>query len=75
MAFFADHHRARYGWDGPPIHDAVAVAWLVEPSLVVSHRLHAAEGLAGRQPNADVGESINRERLMDLVVDAIGSYR
>ena len=29
MRFFAVHHRDRYGWDGPPIHDAVAVAWLV----------------------------------------------
>ena len=26
MRFFAIHHRERYGWDGPPIHDAVAVA-------------------------------------------------
>lgn len=91
MVFFAEHHRARYGWDGPPIHDAVVVAWLVEPSLVVSHRLHVEieasgqltrgrtvgdpEGLAGRPPNVDVGVSIDRERLVDLVVDAIGSYR
>ncbi len=31
MRFFAVHHRDRYGWDGPPIHDAVAVAWLADP--------------------------------------------
>ena len=36
MRFFAIHHRERYGWDGPPIHDAVAVAWLAEPGLVDS---------------------------------------
>jgi len=26
LRFFAIFHRERYGWDGSPIHDAVAVA-------------------------------------------------
>jgi pyrimidine-specific ribonucleoside hydrolase len=91
MRFFAGHHRARYGWDGPPIHDAVAVAWLISPDLVSSRPLRIdvetgsgpargrtvadREGLTGRQPNAEVGMAINRARLIDLVVDAIGRYR
>lgn len=91
MRFFAAHHRDRYGWEGPPIHDAVAVAWLVDPDLVRSERLRIdvettgthtrgrtvadREGLTGRPANAEVGLGINRERLIDLVVDAVGSYR
>jgi len=91
LAFFAVHHRTRYGWDGPPIHDAVAVAWVVEPELVGSNRQRVdvetsglltrgrtvgdPEGLAGRPPNAEVGVSIDRERLIDVVVDAIATYR
>ena len=88
MRFFAIHHRDRYGWEGPPIHDAVAVAWLLEPGLVESRRLRVdvqvgdgltrgrtvadLEGLSGRPPNAEVGVAIDRERFMDVLVDAIG---
>ena len=91
MRFFARHHRERYGWDGPPIHDAVAVAWLVAPDLVSSSSLRIdvetgsgpargrtvadREGLTGRPPNAEVGIAIDRARLIDLIVDAIGHYR
>ena len=87
MRFFAIHHRERYGWDGPPIHDAVAVAWLLEPSLVSGERLRVdidtsdgpsrgrtiadPEGLTGRPANVEVGLSIDRERLMAMLVEAI----
>ena len=88
MRFFAIHHRDRYGWEGPPVHDAVAVAWLLEPGLVEARRLRVdvevgdgltrgrtvadPEGLAGRPPNAEVGVAIDRERLMDVIVEAVG---
>jgi pyrimidine-specific ribonucleoside hydrolase len=90
MRFFAIHHRDRYGWDGPPIHDAVAVAWLAEPGLVESRSLRVdvetagvhtrgrtvadPENLGGRSLNAEVGLSIDRQHLIDLVVDAVGSF-
>jgi pyrimidine-specific ribonucleoside hydrolase len=90
MRFFAIHHRERYGWAGPPIHDAVAVAWLAEPDLVASKRLRVdvetagihtrgrtvadTEGLSGQAANATVGLSIDRGRLIDLVVDAVGRF-
>ena len=88
MRFFAVHHRDRYGWDGPPVHDAIAVAWLLEPGLVDSRRLRVdvelgdgltrgrtvadPEGLAGLPPNAEVGVAIDRERLIDVIVEAVG---
>jgi len=90
MRFFAIHHRDRYGWDGPPIHDAVAVAWLADPDLVAGRPLRIdvetagvhsrgrtvadEEGLSGRPVNAEVGMSIDRERLIDMVVEAVGSF-
>ena len=90
MRFFAIHHRDRYGWDGPPVHDAVAVAWLVAPGLIRHRSLRVdvetagtvtrgrtvadPEGLSGRPPNAKVGMAIDREGLMDLIVDAIGRF-
>ncbi|MFP5344001.1 MAG: nucleoside hydrolase [Candidatus Limnocylindria bacterium] len=88
MRFFAIHHRDRYGWDGPPVHDAVAVAWLLEPTLVAGERLRVdvdtsdgpsrgrtiadPEGISGREPNAEVGMTIDRERLMAMLVEAVG---
>jgi len=90
MRFFTKHHHDRYGWDGPPIHDAVAVAWLVAPELIEAQSLRIdvetgtgpargrtiadREGLTGRPPNAEVGLRIDREGLMDLLVDAVASY-
>ena len=32
------------------------------------------EGLSGRPANAEVGISIDRERLIDMVVDAVGRF-
>ncbi len=34
--FFALYHQRTYGWDGAPIHDAVAVAHVIEPGLVAT---------------------------------------
>jgi len=90
MTFFGLHHKERYGWDGPPIHDAVAVAWLVRPDLVDSKPMHVHLDTSdtdergrtvgtdvtkdGPAPNAHVGVSIDRERLIDLVLEAIATY-
>jgi len=90
MTFFGLHHKERYGWDGPPIHDAVAVAWLVRPDLIDSKPMHVRVDLSdtddrGRTigtdvssdsepPNAHVGVTIDREALIDLVVDAVATY-
>lgn len=90
MRFFGAHHRKRYGWAGPPIHDAVAVAWLVVPGMITSGMLRVdvetagvstrgrtvadPDGLAGRPPNARVGTGIDREGLIDLVVGAVGHF-
>jgi pyrimidine-specific ribonucleoside hydrolase len=90
MRFFGLHHRDRYGWDGPPIHDAVAVAWLVRPDLIEARRLHVRVDTSdgpergrtiGTEPagaevpaNAEVGTRVDREGLMDLMVEAVATY-
>jgi pyrimidine-specific ribonucleoside hydrolase len=90
MRFFGAHHRDRYGWDGPPIHDAVAVAWLVAPELITAESMRVdvevtgtvtrgrtvadRSGRAGLAPNAEVGIGIDRAGLIDLVVDAVGRF-
>jgi len=90
MTFFGLHHKDRYGWDGPPIHDAVAVAWLVRPDIVESKPMHVRIDTSdtdergrtigtdvtsdGDPPNAHVGVTVDRERLIDLVVEAVATY-
>jgi pyrimidine-specific ribonucleoside hydrolase len=90
LRFFAVYHRRRYGWDGSPIHDAVAVAHLAVPGLVTTRLLRVdvetqgkltrgrtvadPEGLHGLPPNVEVGVGIDRARFVDLLVDAIASY-
>ena len=90
MRFFAIHHRNRYGWAGPPIHDAVAAGVLVAPWLVERRRMRVdvetgdgltrgrtvgdEEGISGRPPNAEVGVRIDREAFLDLVIDAVSRF-
>lgn len=94
MRFFGAYHRERYGWEGPPIHDAVAVAWLVRPDLVEGTWMHVVVDTSdgperGRTigteparvgqgveppPNAEVGMRVDREALIDMVVEAVGTY-
>ena len=90
MRFFAVHHRNRYGWEGPPVHDAVAVAVLVAPWLVTRRRMRVdvetapgltrgrtvpdEEGVAGLPPNAEVGLDLDREAFIDLIVDAVARF-
>jgi pyrimidine-specific ribonucleoside hydrolase len=90
MRFFAIHHRDRYGWAGPPVHDAVAVGVLAAPWLVERRRMRVdvqlgdgltrgrtvgdEEGIGGRPPNAEVCVAIDRPAFIDLVVEALARF-
>jgi pyrimidine-specific ribonucleoside hydrolase len=90
LRFFAVYHRRRYGWDGSPIHDAVAVAHLADPGLVPTRPLRVdvetageltrgrtvadPEGLRGLRANVEVGVDIDRGRFADMLVEAIASF-
>ena len=90
LRFFAIFHRRRYGWEGSPIHDAVAVARLVVPDLVteVPYRVDVEteseltrgrtvvdlHGLRGLPPNVSVATEIDRPRFIDMLVEAIARF-
>jgi inosine-uridine nucleoside N-ribohydrolase len=87
--FFSLYHARTYGWEGAPIHDAVAVAEVIRPGLVTTRHRNveielASELCAGRTvvdlwrrterpANVDVGVDLDTEAFFDLLVERIGS--
>jgi pyrimidine-specific ribonucleoside hydrolase len=87
--FFQRFHESRYGFDGSPIHDALAVAEVIDPSLVTrlecnveietvsqycDGRTVVDRWLATDRPkNARVGIDVDAERFLELLVQRISS--
>jgi inosine-uridine nucleoside N-ribohydrolase len=88
VEFFKRFHEETYGWDGAPIHDAVAVAEVVSPGLVTT-RLRNVEvetvselcrgrtvvdlwRRTDRPANARVGVGIDSEAFFRLLGERIG---
>jgi len=90
LDFFYEFHDDRYGWDGVPIHDACAVAAVINDDVVETKPMHVAietnsdhcdgrtvcdrYGALDEEPNTDVGVGIDRDRLLDLLVDELSGY-
>ena len=87
--YFTRYHHETYGWDGAPIHDAVAVAHLIRPGLVETrHRSVEVERdselcrgrtvvdlwkRTERPPNVHVGVGLDVDAFFDLLVERMGS--
>jgi inosine-uridine nucleoside N-ribohydrolase len=87
--FFQRFHERSYGFEGSPIHDAMAVAHVIDPTLVTTSHVNVAvetrsdlcdgrtvvdiRGVTGREPNAKIGVDVDAERFLDLLVARIGS--
>jgi inosine-uridine nucleoside N-ribohydrolase len=86
--FFAVYHRETYGWDGAPIHDAVAVAHVIQEGLVTTIERNVEIELESdicrgrtvvdrwrrtdRPFNAHVGVDLDVDGFFDLLVERIG---
>jgi inosine-uridine nucleoside N-ribohydrolase len=89
--FFSLYHQRTYGWDGAPIHDAVAVASVIRPGLVETRYVNVeieveSELCRGRSvvdrwrrtdrpPNAHVGVDMDRGAFFDLLVTRVATLR
>lgn len=89
LDFFYQFHRAK-GYDGAPLHDAVAVTALIRPKILTMKDYYVQVETAGdycrgmtiadrfgvlQQPaNATVILDINRQAFVDLIVEAISFY-
>jgi len=86
--FYSQHHRRKYTWDGAPVHDAVAVAHVIDDGLLET--VHCGVkvdtgpelsrgrtyvdrwGSAGWEPNCHVAVDIDAERFLELLIERIG---
>lgn len=87
LTFFADSYREVFGFEAPPLHDPVAMAWVIDPTLVSTVEANVTIELtgtytrgatvvdlhkaAGRPPNARVAVGLETGRFWDLIVAAI----
>lgn len=87
LAFYRRFYERRYGWEGSAMHDALAVAVLIDPSLVTTKAFDVQVGLepdsgrgqtivdvwgvSGRAPNVDVAIAVDAERVLALIVERI----
>ena len=87
--FSSLYHRRTYGWDGAPIHDAVAVAHVLRPGLVETRLRNVEVELVSdlcrgrtvvdlwertdRPANVHVGVDLDADAFFDLLVERITS--
>jgi inosine-uridine nucleoside N-ribohydrolase len=90
LRFFASTYKKMHGFDGPPLHDPTAVAWVIDPTMVETQPAHVdiethAEFSYGRTvvdlhdvlglpKNVLVATRLDVPRFWDLMVGAIASY-
>jgi inosine-uridine nucleoside N-ribohydrolase len=89
--FFSLFHQSAYGWKGAPIHDAVAVAHVIDGTLLATNhcgvivdtgpelsrgRTHVdLSGRAAWERNCHVAIGIDSDRFLELLVTRISALR
>jgi inosine-uridine nucleoside N-ribohydrolase len=87
VEFFKRYHQRTYGWDGAPIHDAVALAHAFHPGLVTTELRNVEIELGSeltrgrtvvdlwrrtdREPNAHVAVDIDGDAFLGLLLERI----
>ena len=91
VEFFRRYHEQTYGWDGPPVHDALALAHVLRPGLVRTEHRNVEVELGSeltrgrtvvdlwrrtdREPNADVGVAVDADAFLELLLERISTFR
>jgi inosine-uridine nucleoside N-ribohydrolase len=86
--FYALFHRRTYGWQGAPVHDAVAMAHVIDATLLTTKhcgvivdtgselsrgRTHVDLQGSAWDPNCHVAVGIDSERFLDLLTTRISA--
>jgi inosine-uridine nucleoside N-ribohydrolase len=87
--FYHGHHARTYGWEGSPVHDALAVGHVVRDDLVTTEHRYVQVDVGpepgrgrtyvdlwkrtGREPNAHVGVEVDAAAFIALLADRLTS--
>jgi inosine-uridine nucleoside N-ribohydrolase len=87
LRFFAQANRDVFGFDGAPLHDALAVAHLIEPGVIKTRKMNVeietdgeltrgrtvadVYGVTGRPANTDVAQEVDSDLFKELLFRAI----
>ncbi|MFI9387244.1 nucleoside hydrolase [Kutzneria sp. NPDC052558] len=87
LTYFADSYRAYFGFECPPVHDPVAVAAVIDPTIIAARPVNVEieltgthtrgatvvdlDRVTGREPNALVATGLDVDRFWDLMIGAI----
>jgi inosine-uridine nucleoside N-ribohydrolase len=88
LDYFAATYQRTFGFDAPPLHDAVAVAAVLETDLLQTRPMRVDVecesdltrgetvcdfyGVTGKEPNAEVGVELDHEAFFELLYGALG---
>jgi len=86
-SFYSQHHARRYGWDGAPVHDALAVAHVIDASLLELRDCAVKVDTSGEpsrgrtyvdlwdttdwEDSCHVAVDVDAERFLELLIERI----
>jgi inosine-uridine nucleoside N-ribohydrolase len=89
--FYHGHHVRMYGWEGSPVHDALAVAHVIRDDFLETQHRHVQVDIGpepgrgrtyvdlwrrtGNEPNAHVGVDVDGPGFVDFLIERLSSYR
>ncbi len=89
FGFYVQFHQQEYGWEGSPVHDAVAVAQVVRPGIVETADRGVIVDTGGElsrgrtyvdlwrraqwEPSCHVGVDVDADGFLELLVERIAS--
>jgi len=87
--FYSQFHHHRYGWVGAPVHDAVAMAHVIDGTLLTTHHCGVvvdtgpelsrgrtnvdAHGNMGWEPNCHAAIGIDADRFLEFLITRISA--
>ena len=87
LKFFAQANRDIFGFDGAPLHDALAVAHLIKPEVIKTRRLNVeietdgeltrgrtvadVYGITGKTANTEVALEVDNDLFKEILIQAI----
>lgn len=90
LEFTMDFHEEEFGWPDVPVHDACAIAEVIEPGILETEHVHVAvetrgeltygrtvadiQGVTDKEPNVDVALDIDREAFFEMLTSTIEQY-